>query len=189
MANQTNSFSSNKLFKNFLIKANPNTLFMIRKPQFGLPLLSIFLFMLMAVCTSCSKAHRDGEIKADLATKAKYELNFAGVNYTVENGVVTLTGKCSTQKSKDAVEQMVKEINIVKGLVDRIVIAPVVINADAMLKQTVDSVLKKYPTVTADVSKNIIILEGKAPQKDLGKIMPALNQLHPDKIDNRLQLQ
>ena len=149
----------------------------------------LFLFLLMAVCTSCSKEHGDKEIKADLTTKAKNELNFAAVNYTVEDGVVTLTGKCGSEKSKKEVEETVKGINIVKGIINKIVVASVVINADLPLKQSVDSVLKDYPEVQADVSGNTIVLEGKAMKQDVNKMLPALNQLHPAKIDNQLKLQ
>ena len=104
----------------------------------------LFLFMLIAGCTSCSKDHRDKEIKADLTTKAKNELNFAAVNYTVEDGIVTLTGKCSSEKSKSEAEQAVKGINIVKGIINKIIVAPVILNADLPLKQAVDSVLKNF---------------------------------------------
>lgn len=107
MAVQLNHTLSKQLFKSFL-----------KHPVF-------FLLMLIAVCTSCSKEHRDREIKADLTTKAKNELNFAAVNYTVDDGIVNLTGKCGSEKSKQEAEETVKGINIVNGIVNKIVVAPV----------------------------------------------------------------
>jgi hyperosmotically inducible protein len=151
--------------------------------------LAILFLLLVAFCSSCSKAHQDKEIKADLTAKAKGQLDFADVSYTVQDAIVTLTGKCSTEKSKNGAEQMVKSINIVKGIVNKIVIAPVLINDDTMLKQTVDSVLKDYPMVKADISENTIVLEGKAGKQDVDKVLPALNKLHPAKIENKLVLE
>ncbi|MVN22849.1 BON domain-containing protein [Mucilaginibacter arboris] len=171
------------------LTSTQNNFFRIGKQKATLNYLTIFLLLLIILCSSCSKAHRDKEIKADLTTKAKNELNFAGVNYMVEDGVVTLTGKCSSEKSKNEVEQDVKGINIVKGIINKIVVAPVTLTSDFPLKQAADSVLKNYPGAEADVSGNTIVLEGKAAQKDVDKILPALNKLHPNKIDNRLKLE
>lgn len=152
--------------------------------------LNKYLFLvLVAIFASCSQANQDKEIKADIATKAKDELNFAAVNYTVEDGIVTLTGKCPSEKSKNEAEQTVKGINIVKGIINKIEVAPVELNADLTLKQAVDSVLKTYPTVQADVTNGTIMLEGKAQKQEVGKITASLSQLKPVKIDNQLHLQ
>lgn len=146
-----------------------------------------FLWVLIAVCTSCSQANQDKNIKADLSAKTKTDLNFAAVNFTVEDGVVTLTGKCASEKSKSEAEQTVKSINIVKGVINQVMIAPVVIKADFVLKQAVDSVLTGYPSAKADVNGNNILLEGKAEKKDMEKLLSDLNKLHPVKIDNQLK--
>ncbi|MGI4749064.1 MAG: BON domain-containing protein [Janthinobacterium lividum] len=146
-----------------------------------------FLLVLIMVFTSCSQANEDKNIKADLSSKAKTDLNFAAVNFTVDEGVVTLTGKCASEKSKGAAEQTVKNINIVKGIINQIVVAPVTINADFVLKQAVDSVLTSYPSAKAAVNGNTILLEGKAAKKDMDKLLLGLNKLHPDKIENQLK--
>ncbi len=147
-------------------------------------LLSLFF---VGTISSCSQQELDKEIKADLAAKAKNELNFAAVDYTIEDGVVTLTGKCPSEKSKGEAEQTVKGINLVKGIVNHIEVAPVVLNADLPLKQAVDSVLKDYPEVQANVKGGTVVLEGKAKTKDAGKILAGLNPLHPQKIENQLK--
>jgi hyperosmotically inducible protein len=136
--------------------------------------------------TSCSQLSKDKEIKADIATKTKTDLNFAGVNYTVEKGMVTLTGKCPSEKSKAEAEQTIKGINIIKGINNQVMIAPVTITADLPLKQAVDSILKTYPTVQADVAQNIVTLTGKAKQQDASQLLPAVNSLHPAKVNNQL---
>lgn len=143
--------------------------------------------MLIAVCAGCSQAGQDKHIKADISAKAKTDLNFAAVNFTVDKGVVTLTGKCASEKSKAAAEQTVKNINIIKGIINRIEVAPVTIKADFVLKQAVDSILTGYPLAKAAVNGNNILLEGKVPKKDMEKLLSGLNKLLPVKINNQLK--
>ncbi|HEX8358176.1 MAG TPA: BON domain-containing protein, partial [Segetibacter sp.] len=87
-------------------------------------LLSGFLVMGMAL-TAC--ADLDTTIKADLSTKALAEKDFAGVRFTVDNHVVTLSGECPTEKSKSTVEAKAKGLYGVENVVNNITIAPVVI--------------------------------------------------------------
>ncbi|WP_158824720.1 BON domain-containing protein [Mucilaginibacter lacusdianchii] len=149
----------------------------------------VIVLLAFAGINSCSQESRDKEIKADIATKTKTDLNFAGVNYTVDKGVVTLSGNCASKKSKSEAEQIVKSINIIKGVNNQILIAPVVITADLPLKQSVDSILKDYPAVQADVDQNTIALTGKIKQQDIKQLLPALNSLHPNKINNQLMIE
>ena len=159
---------------------------MTRKPTFRLNRLLLSLF-LAGILSSCSQQELDKEIKADLTSKAKNDLDLAAVNYTVEDGVVTLTGRCASEKSKSEAEQTVKGINIVKGIVNHIEVAPVVLTANFPLKQAADSVLKTYPRVQANVKGDTIVLEGKAKNQDAGKILAGLKPLHPQKIENQLK--
>ena len=65
--------------------------------------LSRSLAMALFVATllvSCSREKMDKDVKADITTKAEKEISFAGVNYTVLNGQVNLTGVCPSQKAK-----------------------------------------------------------------------------------------
>lgn len=146
-----------------------------------------FLWLLIVVCTSCSQKNSDKNIKADLSAKAKTDLSFAAVDFTVDDGVVTLTGKCASEKAKGEAEQTVKNINIVKGIINQIEVAPVTVKADFVLKQAVDSILASYPLAKAAVNGNTIVLEGKAEKKDMDKLLSGLNNLHPDKIENQLK--
>ncbi|WP_345951904.1 BON domain-containing protein [Mucilaginibacter sp. PAMB04274] len=130
----------------------------------------------------------DKEIKADLVTKAKTDVSFAGVSYSVEKGVVTLTGACATRKAKSEVEKTVKSIHLIKGLHNQLVVAPVILNNDFLLKQAVDSVLAVYPAVQASVAQNVVTLIGKAQKGEADKLIPAIAKLKPASIDNQLQM-
>lgn len=152
-------------------------------------LIVIILAMMFMGLASCSQQETDKEIKADIATKAKTDVDFAGVSYTVDKGDVSLTGKCPTVKSKDQVEQTIKSINIVKGIIDQIQIAPVVLDDDFALKQSTDSVLATYPMVKAEVAQQVVVLTGRTQKQNLGKLMAAITKLHPTKIDNQLAVQ
>ncbi len=184
MANTTTRFRSNALLKSNQKSAGRHAFFITIKL---FPV--VLMCLLLLLCTSCNQANEDKNIKADLFAKAQNEVNFAAVNFTVEDGVVTLTGKCASEKSKGQVEQTVKSVNIVKGIINQIVVAPVELNADLPLKQAVDSVLKNYPLAKADVNGNTILLEGKAGKKDVDKLLLGLNKLHPGKIENQLKVE
>ena len=128
----------------------------------------------------------DAGIKADPGTKAKDDKDFAGVNFTVENHIVTLTGNCPTLKSKSTVETTVKGVYGVKEVINNIEVAPVVIGTDQQLKQGVDSILKKYPGLTAFINDSIIYLEGKVPDEQVVKLKDAIDTLKPKAVHARL---
>jgi hypothetical protein len=143
------------------------------------------LFFLIIAATGCKTS--DNEIKGDVATKAKADINFAGVKYTVKNGVVLLTGNCPSIESKKTVVKQIKNIKVVKGVVDRINIAPVVLDNNLVLKSSVDSVLQTYPSVQADVTQTGVILNGTAPKKDVDKLMSAITKLDPGRVQNNIK--
>jgi basic membrane lipoprotein Med (substrate-binding protein (PBP1-ABC) superfamily) len=147
--------------------------------KWGAVLVFFFLF-------SCSQKTKDECIKADLTTKSKSELNFAGINYTVDKGVVSLSGICSSEKDKTTVESKVKGIAGVKEVVNNIANGPVVIGTDFGLKQSVDSVLKKYPKAEALVKDSAVTLQGSVAPDAIAKIMTGLQTLQPKSIDNKL---
>jgi osmotically-inducible protein OsmY len=128
----------------------------------------------------------DADIKGDLATKAEQEKNFAGVRFTVENGIVILTGECPTEKVRGEVESKVKGIYGVKKVINSIQIAPVVIGTDYDLKHSVDSVLKKYAGAQALVKDSIVVLEGTVKSNESEKLTTAISSLKPKRIENNL---
>ena len=137
--------------------------------------------------SSCSQQTKDKGIKQIIGTEAQQEVAFAGVNYSIENGVVTLTGTCATEQEKAKVESTVKQTAGVKSVQNLITVAPVVLNGGHLLKKAVDSVLMKYPTVNANVQDSIIYLQGQVEHKKQQKIITALQGLGAKGIANQLQ--
>jgi hypothetical protein len=69
---------------------------------------------------------------------------------------------------------------------DTTVQAPVKIEADDPLTRNVADATKDYPTVKTSVRDGIVTLTGEVKRTDLKKLMMAINELHPKKIDNQL---
>jgi hyperosmotically inducible protein len=145
----------------------------------------IFYFLIIAVC-SCSQQYKDEEIKKDLTSKVKNEKDFIGVRFVVNDGIVSMSGECPTPQAKSKVESKVKSMYAVKGVLNNITIAPVVIGTDQQLKQSVDSTLKTYPGVTAIVKDSIVQLLGKAQSKDQQKLLSAIQSLQPKRLESEV---
>lgn len=152
-------------------------------------LLKSVLIGAIASFASCSQQQTDKEIKADITVKAKSNLNFAGVNYTVNKGVVTLTGKCPSEYAKEEIEGAIKSINIVKSFIDSIKVAPVTITTDQPLKQAVDSLLMNYAAVDAEVSNDTVTLMGKANRRDFAELMQKMKKLNPLQIKSNVKVE
>jgi len=159
------------------------------KPLIHNILLKSVLIGAIASFASCSQRQTDKEIKADITVKAKSNLNFAGVNYTVNKGVVTLTGKCPSEYAREEIEEMIKSIHIAKSFIDSIQIAPVTITADQPLKQAVDSILMNYAAVDARVSNDTVTLMSKASRQDFTALMQQMKKLSPLQIKNEVKVQ
>jgi osmotically-inducible protein OsmY len=152
---------------------------MKKKFNYVLPMLFVVLTMGVVSCST----NRDAVIKADLSTKAKEEKDFAAVRFRVESEIVTLSGECATEKSRSTVEATAKGLYGVKDVVNNIIIAPVVIGTDHLLKLAVDSVLKQYPNVEAITKDSIVYLQGKIQNDQLAELKNAINSLHPRMVD------
>lgn len=85
--------------------------------------------------TNCKPEDIDKGIKTQLAMKSKTELNYAGLQFTVAEGVLTVGGKSPTEKAKNEVLKEVKGIAGVQQVVDQTQIAPVLIGTDYALKK------------------------------------------------------
>jgi len=144
--------------------------------------------LLLCVATFMAGCTTDKDIKADIAQKAKNDVNFAGVSYTVENKVVTLSGRCSSVKARQKVWQAVKDINVIKGVIDSIQILPVLLDDDFALQQAADSVLAVYPQAQANVKNQSIFLFGKATKKDMDSLIAAVKRLQPAQVVTKLRV-
>lgn len=149
----------------------------------------VALVGMLSLWVGCSSEQKDRQIKGAIASKAKQEIAFAGMGYTVTQGVVILNGNCPTQKDKDQVETIVKQIAGVQQVQNNIVVGPVVLTKDRLLQQSVDSLLTKYPQVQGMVKDSVVVLEGKTKGTEAGKLMQALASLKVRGVKNQLQIQ
>lgn len=145
----------------------------------------LFVFILL-INTGCNQ-DTDSSLKADLTAKAMVERDFQGVNFTVKDAVVTLSGSCPTQKAKDAVEKKVANTYRVKQVINGIDIAPVVIGTDDLLKRSVDSVLQYYPGATAITKDSTVYLQGHVANDKEQELTQAINSLQPKTVENKLE--
>ena len=146
----------------------------------------ICICLLFFAFCGCSQQQKDEEIKKDLTSKAKSGMEFAGVRFVVHDGIVSLSGECPTEQARTKVVNTVKGVYAVKGVLNHITIAPVVIGTDQQLKQQVDSLLKTYPDVEAIVKDSIVQLQGQAQHKDEQKLLSSIQQLQPRQLQNEV---
>lgn len=149
--------------------------------SFKIPLWGLCVFAAFLL-SACSQRARDKEIKADITIKAKEDVNFAGVHFTVDNGIVSLWGNCPTEKSRDFLLQKLSTIHVIKSVEDRIMIGPVSLGSDFNTKLQVDSVLASYPGVAAVLSGNGLRLIGKVGSAELPKMLEALSKINSGKV-------
>jgi hyperosmotically inducible periplasmic protein len=136
---------------------------------------------------SCKGKNKDGDIQTAISKKTQSDPNLAGVNATVVDGTVTLTGSCADEACRTNAEKSIKEIDGVKNVVNNITVAPVQITQDDPLRQSTTDVIKRYDGVQADVSDGVITLRGTVADRDrLQQLMMDLNALRPKRIDNQL---
>jgi len=147
----------------------------------------VFVIALLSITTSCSPYKRDQQIKADLVLKAKDDASFAGVQFTVYNRNVTLWGVCPTEKSRMMVKQKLSTIHVIKKIDDKMMLGPVELNANYVLKQALDSVLAEYPRATGKIDTSGIVLNGTVKQQYLAKLLKSVSRIKPEAvIINRL---
>jgi hypothetical protein len=135
---------------------------------------------------SCKAKNKDADISTAIQAKTQSDANFAGVNASVTDGVVTLTGQCNDDNCKTNAEQAVKDIDGVKKVVNNITVAPVVISGDNELSSGVQRITARYTGVQADVNDGVITLRGQLKRDSLQQLMMDLNALQPKKIENQL---
>lgn len=158
------------------------------KYQSVAPLMCGILFaFLLITAPSCGSKNVDAEIQSAFSTKATSDPSLAGVNASVTDGTVTLTGSCADANCKSNAENAVKDIKGVKKVVNNITVTPVVITTDDPLKASVNQAITKYEGVQAEINDGVITLRGTiADREKLQQLMQDLNALKPKKIDNQL---
>ena len=148
--------------------------------------LLIYVLLVAIVFSNCSPENRDVSVKKDLAAKVKAEIDFVGVRFTINEGVVTLNGVCATRSALDAVFEKVKHLYGVKDVVNNLQIAEVVIGKDWMLKRGVDSILTGYPQVEAITKDSVVTLLGKVDADRKEELLLKMKGLMPRRIELKL---
>jgi len=129
---------------------------------------------------------QDKDIKQAIAVHAKEELMFAGINYIVTNGTVTLTGNCPSQELKNKLVKRIQSTSGVKSVIDKTVIGSVVLDHDFVLKQKIDSVLCRYAAVESSVKNGVVVLTGNLKKDQSEQLLQSLNRLSIKNIVNNL---
>ncbi len=146
------------------------------KPFFAIALLLI-------VTVSCNDKPNDKEVQDNVTKQLKDNKNYAGVNSTVKDGVVTLTGTCEGDNCAADIEKNIKDVSGVQKVENNIAKDN---STDLTLRTYVQSIITKYPGVQVDVAAGVVVLRGNIDRDNLQSLMSDLGSLHPDKIDNQL---
>jgi len=149
------------------------------------------VLMISILFVSCGV--KDIDIQTAITEKSATTPELAGINASVNKGVVTLSGEFKDDASKSVAEEAVKSIKGVKSVVDNATIAPpppppVVINPDDQLSKSVADVAKDFSGVSTSVADGVVTLTGNIKRSELPRLMKALNTLKPKKIENKLTI-
>lgn len=153
--------------------------------------ISACILMTGLLFQSCKKS--DENIQKDV-NKTLTENNFSMISSTVKDGTVTLVGTVDSQQQKSEVENKVRDVKDVKGVVSNVVVKEatpqVVVNPDQTIKSTIDSKLSTagYKDVKVEVKDGEVILTGDLKRADLTKVMQIANESNPKSVKNELKL-
>jgi hypothetical protein len=131
----------------------------------------------------------DQEIRADIASKAQQDLNFAGLQYTVDHGAVVFTGRCPSEKAFKKIKQAVANIHVIKDVSYQVTIAPVALNTLTPIKLETDSILAKYPQTLAVVDSGQIVLKGSLAGELKDQLLKDLKSKYHGMIKDSLSVQ
>lgn len=148
---------------------------------------SVFIWRgLLFLCLGCSQSAKDKDLRELITNQIKEEVAIDGVSVSVSNSVVTLGGTCPSDPERRKAESIARRTAGVKEVVNQIVVAPDASRSDRLLKQAVDSILGKYPTVQAAVRDSVIFLQGTIGSKKAQKLFNALQRLNARGLVNEL---
>lgn len=141
---------------------------------------------------SCKPTVKDAEIVNNIESAKAGLSNMNNVNVTVQNGVVTLTGTVPSDQDKAAAENNIKTIEGVKSVVNDISVVapppppPAQVFDNNMITTGVNTVLKDFKTVKAEVVDGVVTLTGEIKRDQLPKLMQMLHDLKPKNIVNNI---
>ncbi len=139
--------------------------------------------VLLSVMVSCNNKPDDKQIQDNVTKQLQNNKNYAGVNSSVKEGVVTLTGMCEGDNCVTDIEKNIKAVDGVTKVENNIVKDN---STDMTMRTSIQTIITKYPGVQADVAAGVIVLRGDIDRDNLQSLMSELSALHPEKIDNQL---
>jgi osmotically-inducible protein OsmY len=152
---------------------------------------SIVLGMSLALSLlACSP--KDADIQKEINEKLA---DTPEVKVSVHEGVATIIGTCDDESFKKNIERSVKAVKGVKSVVNNCQIpvpneepaaAAVIINSDADLDKSVGKVVKSYEGVSATVVGGVVTLSGEIKRSQLQPLIQSIQELKPQKVDNKL---
>lgn len=154
---------------------------------------SVLLGMGVAISLlSCSP--KDADIQKEINEKLS---DTPGIEVTVHEGVATIVGTCDDGAFKKNIERSVKSVRGVKSVVNNCqfpqpnvkpAAAAVVINSDSDLDKSVGKVIKAYDGVSATVVGGVVTLSGEIKRSELQPLIQSIQELKPQKVDNKLTI-
>jgi osmotically-inducible protein OsmY len=149
--------------------------------------LGISLALALLACTP-----KDADIQKEINEKLA---DTPEVQVTVHEGVATIVGTCEDDAFKKNIERSVKAVKGVKSVVNNCqfpvlneepAAAAVIINSDADLDKSVGKVVKSYEGVSATVVGGVVTLSGEIKRSQLQPLIQSIQELKPQKVDNKL---
>jgi hyperosmotically inducible periplasmic protein len=149
--------------------------------------LGMSLALLLLGCTP-----KDADIQKEINEKLA---DTPEVQVTVHEGVATIVGTCDDEAFKKNIERSVKAVKGVKSVVNNCqfpqpnvepAAAAVIINSDADLDKSVSKVVKSYDGVSATVVGGVVTLSGEIKRSQLQPLIQSIQELKPQKVDNKL---
>lgn len=153
--------------------------------------------ILLGLCLTLSLiacSPKDADIQKEISEKLG---DAPSVQVTVHEGVATIVGTCDDEAFKKNIERSVKAVKGVKSVVNNCQLpqpheepaaAAVIINSDADLDKSVGKVIKAYEGVSATVVGGVVTLSGEIKRNQLQPLIQSIQELKPQKVDNKLTI-
>lgn len=150
-------------------------------------LLGIGLFASFAACSP-----KDADIEKNIREKLS---DTPGIEVTVHEGVATIVGTCEDDAFKRNIESTVKSVKGVKTVINNCqfpepgvepAAAAVIINSDSDLDKSVSKLIEAYKGVSATVVGGVVTLSGEIKRSELQPLIQRVQELKPQKVDNKL---
>lgn len=141
--------------------------------------------LFLMITTSCNNKPNDAELQDNIAKQMQSNQGYTGVNASVKEGVVTLTGACEGENCASEIERQVKGMEGVKKVENNIQHDQ---STDLTLRTSVQSTISKYEGVQADVAAGVVVLRGSISRDQVQPLMNELQSHKPKKIDNQLAI-